>query len=128
MTDKYIRQDNVILDTATGLEWQAEAVANQMMWDEAMEYAKSLGNDWRMPTIEELATLVDYSRTRPATTFPDHGAGFFWSSSVHADNTSFAWGVAFGYGHVVNAAKFNDYRVRCVRGKLLTLSQTLDNI
>jgi hypothetical protein len=40
--------------------------------DILMDYAAALGNGWRLPIIEELTTLVDYSRVSPATEFPSH--------------------------------------------------------
>jgi len=33
------------IDSKTGLEWQIEE-SDEMTWDEAMEYAKSLGNSY----------------------------------------------------------------------------------
>jgi len=33
------------------LEWQDELVP-EMSWDKAVEYAKSLGDGWRLPTVE----------------------------------------------------------------------------
>jgi len=114
MTDRYIRQDDVVFDTISGLEWKAEA-AERMTWDKAIEYAESLGNNWKLPTIEELTTLIDYSRIAPATTFPSHESNHFWSSSVYAGSTGSAWIVAFAYGYAVSYAKHNTNRVRCVR-------------
>jgi len=114
MTDRYKTNDGTVLDTATGLEWQAE-VTGEMNWDEANEHAESLGNGWRLPTVEELATLIDYSRYNPATAFPNHKTRFFWSSSVSAGSASLAWGVNFAHGYVSINDKDFDYRVRCVR-------------
>jgi len=114
MTDRYKKRGDAILDTATGLEWQAEATEG-VTWYEANEYAKSLGDGWRLPTIEELSTLIDYSRVSPATTFPDHGKAAFWSSSVVADHTNYARLVLFGVGFVCGYNKFGDHHVRCVR-------------
>jgi len=114
MTDRYIRQDDVVFDTATGLEWQAEA-AERMTWYEANEHAEGLGEGWELPTVEELATLVDYSRVKPATAFPDHENGYFWSSSAFAAHPSYVWAVSFDYGAVSSAGKNPASRVRCVR-------------
>jgi formylglycine-generating enzyme required for sulfatase activity len=36
------------------LEWQEDAPKNPMNWDEAMKYAKSLGDGWRLPTRRKL--------------------------------------------------------------------------
>jgi len=107
--------ESTIIDTDTGLEWQTKTSNRLMNWREANEYAEFLGDGWRLPTIKELSTLIDYSRISPATTFPGHGNNYFWSSSVRADYTSFAWAVYFDYGYVYYHDKSHDYRVRCVR-------------
>lgn len=36
------------------LEWQENPSKEPMSWDETDKYAKSLGEGWRLPTIEEL--------------------------------------------------------------------------
>ena len=41
------------------LEWQKEDVAEKT-WDEALEYANGLGCGWRLPTIKELISLIDF--------------------------------------------------------------------
>ena len=44
------------------LEWKE--VEEKMTWDEAMEYAKGLGKDWRLPTIEECKTHKGFAPDR----------------------------------------------------------------
>ena len=56
------------IDPKTNLEWQYES-AGEMSWNEALEYAQSLSlndkDDWRLPTVLELDTLLDaYYRAR----------------------------------------------------------------
>jgi hypothetical protein len=110
--------DGVILDTKTSLEWQAEA-HGPMTWQEAMDYAHNLGDGWRLPTIEELLTLVDYSQVNPATEFPGQDSTWYWSSSSVAYYVSCAWRVTFVNGYVNYYDKtFNNY-ARCVRSRPL---------
>jgi len=113
---RYKKKGNVVLDTQTGLEWQAK-MSGRMNWHEAIDYAKSLGENWRLPTIKELLTLIDYEKAYPATMFPGHKSAALWSSSVCADHTGYAWLVDFDYGYVSNLSKAYGYRVRCVRYK-----------
>jgi len=115
MTERYEVNGETVLDTATGLEWQAKTSDHRMTWYEANEYVEGLGEGWRLPTVEELSTLVDYDRIGPATTFPGHEGSAFWSSSVVADFTSDAWYVLFDDGCVNGVNKNIDARVRCVR-------------
>jgi len=102
------------LDTQTGLEWQAGS-SRPLTWYKANKYAESLGNGWKMPSIKELLTLVDYDEIDPATTFPDHKSSCFWSSSVYAANASYVWYVNFDDGYVNDGHKDYTFRVRCVR-------------
>ena len=61
-------------------------------------------SDWRMPTIKEFSTIVNYGRNYPATNttfFPNTmSSGFFhWSSTTGAYNTGYAWYVYFTHGN-----------------------------
>ena len=75
---------------------------------------------WRLPTLEELISLVDYSRYNPALPeghlFKNVNASGYWSSTTFADNPSSAWFVYFYDGYVGYYGKFYNYYVRCVRG------------
>ncbi len=76
-------------------------------------------NDWRLPTLKELVTLVDYSRVNPSidtSFFPDTVSFYYWSSTTSANYTNGAWLVPFDYGHVHNNPKESSYYVRAVRG------------
>ncbi len=98
------------------LEWQADVPDEEFTWEEAKAYAASLGDGWRLPTIKELLTLVDYEKVNPAcSVFPDCPADRFWSSSAYAGYPTLAWGVNFDDGYT-NAIVVGDAnRVRCVR-------------
>jgi phage baseplate assembly protein gpV len=56
--------DGTITDEATGLIWQKEDSKIALDWKSALEYARNLNlvdhNDWRLPTIKELQSLVVY--------------------------------------------------------------------
>ena len=87
--------------------------------------------DWRLPTLEELQGLVDYSdATSPVvnavfdagctgscmvTTCSCTASTRHWSSSDVASNTLRAWFVDFGQGFVDNDSKDTEYSVRAVR-------------
>ncbi len=114
-------------DTKTKLTWQRTAPAQGMMWADAATYCASAdvttllgGTGWRVPTIKELQTLVDYAHatgTLPidATAFPSAPGGVFWSSTLAAGATTIAWAVSFSTGGAVLGGVAATARVRCVR-------------
>jgi len=113
--------DSTVLDTSTGLTWQREVPPGGYTHKKALAYAASLklgGGGWRLPTVEELASIVDYTRRNPAIdeeAFPNTPSEWFWSSTTLAGGSSSAWLVGFGDGDVIYYYVAGTGRVRCVR-------------
>ena len=122
--NRFEERKETIFDHETNLEWEKEH-SGPMTWAEAVKYAEKIGNGWRLPTINELTTLIDYERFDPESAFPGMPsirfwsstsyAGHFWSSTSYAGSASFAWYVNFFNGRVNYYGKTNTYYVRCVR-------------
>jgi hypothetical protein len=124
----YSTANGTVLDTATGLTWES-GFGGPDTWDDAVTYcscntpALPCGG-WRLPSIKELATLVDFDQISPAidpAAFPGTPVDFFWSSSrfAPAGGTS-AWYLDFtggnvAYGMASGVGTGDAYRVRCVR-------------
>jgi hypothetical protein len=120
---------DVVLDRTTGLEWSRENVpGGRMNWAAAKEACATLTvgghSDWRLPTIRELLTLVDYERHEPAidTDAFKCESSYYWTSTpAHSSPGVYAWVVDFGGGSADWGGQDGDFCVRAVRA-----SQSLD--
>ena len=77
-------------------------------------------NDWRMPTVQELATIVKSKAFSPAINivyFPNTNWPEYWSSTTNSNGTGNAWKVGFNDGGVGFDGKFYSYYTRAVRGE-----------
>lgn len=111
--------DSTITDLATGLIWQKFDSKKGMDWSSAFHYANDLKvggyDDWRLPTVKELQSIVDYTISNWGTATPAIDSifqitsiqdpdqklnyPFFWSSTTLLDGPSagnFAAYVCFG--------------------------------
>lgn len=153
--------NGTITDSKTNLTWMrcslgqqwtgttCAGVAMEMNWNDALKTAMSYSyaghSDWRVPTVDELDTLVYCSKGRKPSARPNgenvrdtngeclgdnyqrptinirafpntpDSLSFYWSSSPNASFSFSAWGVGFSYGSVDYGHKDSTYRVRLVR-------------
>lgn len=116
---------NVVQDTRSGLYWQDDndAQSVEKSWSDAKTYCANLSldgqNDWRLPSYNELLSIVDYNRYDPAIVpvFENTASYYYWSSSASVDGSSDAWNVNFEGGSTVYSNESNSRHVRCVRGR-----------
>lgn len=97
------------------------ANCNTSTFAAAVRTAQLCGHDdWRVPSVQELKSLVDHGRTDPAmdpSYFPETPFVPYWSSSPYAGNSSYAWYVVFDDGMADrNRTRSRGLRVRLVRG------------
>lgn len=121
----YVDNGNqTISDTATGLTWTQNDNGVGINWQTALNYCEALNlaaaDDWRLPNIKELQSLVDYSRAPDVSNSPaidplfklppitneagQSDYGFYWSSTTQLTYTGsvqnayyVALGRALGY-------------------------------
>jgi hypothetical protein len=77
--------------------------------------------DWRLPTVVELQSIVDFSRSNPTIDtnyFKNTPSGWYWTASPVALYAGSAWFVDFNDGGYYWYEKPNDGHVRLVRGGL----------
>jgi hypothetical protein len=78
-------------------------------------------SDWRLPTREELRSLVDYRARYPGPAidtraFPNQRALFYWSANSKASEPLEAWGIGFAFGFDYAYFKSNKVHARLVSG------------
>ena len=109
-----------VLDKQTGLIWARDTIFNNksLPWQEAVNFCQAfeLGDQkgWRLPTREELITLLDTSTSNPA--FPDghpfkirkgksHVSGGYWTSTEYESDNKYAWRIGMSTGVVDKSMK-----------------------
>ncbi len=120
--DKLNKYSDIILVNGE-LMWQDELETKDLKLNalEATRYCKSLHlatkKDWRLPSYDELLTIVNYFRFDPAKIDEiEHiRSNRYWTSSADAADISANWYVDFKYGQTGTALRDIKYNVRCVR-------------
>ncbi len=110
---------STVLDTCTGLMWTQDPVdvngdgrtdqADVTDWSDALGACDTLQvggyDDWRLPNVRELLSIVDYGRSDPAIDPVFHApvvlaeTGYYWSSTSHKKEPAKAWNVRISDGH-----------------------------
>ncbi len=130
----FVTNGDVILDNTTGLRWQdnEDAEFKELNWKGAIEYCESLSicgkNDWRLPNIHELQSIVDRTHDHP-TIAPEFThvnsallSQYYWSSTGLTSDENRAWSIGFGGGVSGSSSKIkmggsdSEHLVRCVQG------------
>jgi hypothetical protein len=116
--------DGTIIDKATGLMWQKSGSTSRLNNRRAKEYIKQLNrqrfasrSDWRMPTVEELASLLAKSSKSGVHIAPifDNKQTQCWGSDkrTEIDGTHIGgWIVSFSHGSIMPAKSATDAQTR----------------
>jgi hypothetical protein len=122
--------DQTMTDTLTGLIWSKNGnpAGTGKTWQQALDYVKTLNsqnylghNDWRLPNIVELISLVNRQQSDQSVWLASQGFSavqsyFYWSSSTCANGSGDAWYVSMGSGNMRHYYKTqNDFVVWPVR-------------
>lgn len=118
-----------VLDKETGLVWakNANLAGGTKTWVDAMNYCQNppIGGrkGWRLPTVEELASLVDISQPEPPKVppgvFDSVQSYHYWSSTTYEGDegdSTLAWVVVMNTGLVGWGTKTSNAYVWPVRG------------
>lgn len=133
--DRYtVDSSGTVTDKTTGLVWKRcsegqegadceKGRAAPYSWREAVALAAATdfsgSKAWRLPTVRELGTLLEYQCTMPAinlTVFPATPATNFWTATPYAGYANGAWNINFNDGVHDNSSRNYRLYVRLVRG------------
>jgi hypothetical protein len=110
--------DGTVTDRATGLLWQKSGSSRSVTWRRAKDYIDKLNrnqfagySDWRLPTIDELASLFEKSKKDGLHIDPvfDGKQERCWSSDNRPDPLYGSWGLFatwignFSNGRIIEA-------------------------
>ena len=121
----WVANDGTVTDQQTSLMWMQSALEGRFTFEAACQAAQNLNaqegfagrTDWRMPTQDELFTLV-VKGNGPficQEAFPDTHE-WFWTSTPQTTNAAEALIISFRRGIFLSIRKFNFNQVRLVRG------------
>ena len=105
--------DGTITDRITELMWQKNGSAEGMVWNTTKNYIHRLNqnrfagySDWRLPTIEELASLMKSARANDLYIHPlfSDKQAFCWSADTYGADT--AWYANFNAGIIQHIYDF----------------------
>ena len=108
-----------VWDQVTNLIWQRTESGTVMTWSVAKAYCGSLplgGATWRLPTIKEYTTIVDFMVHSPsinAAIFFGTVVDWHYSSTPYAGSPGVVWDIGFSDGYIQGSS--TNYYVRCVR-------------
>ncbi len=123
-TSMLLAQTTMIKDPKHHLLWEdlPHTKETKLTYKEAQSYCSELTlggfDDWRVPTLKELLTIVDYHRYKPALKAPFgyvEAESSYWTSTPYVGDSSTRWVVNFKDGATSDASENYDRYVRCVR-------------
>lgn len=131
--DFVLNDNGTVTHKKTGLVWMRCAVGsifdgstcigsgNTYNWEEAFDVADSTTyaneSDWRLPTIDELTSIVEAQCTAPSVNqavFPHAPMEYLWSASRSPISDTGALQLNSSLGLAVNGARINPHNVRLV--------------
>ncbi|MCB2216776.1 MAG: protein kinase [Desulfobulbaceae bacterium] len=113
----FTRDGDIVFDTVTKLAWQLHPSPYPLAWSAAETWCTSLptvsgGGPWRLPTVDELLSLLDQSSIpHLVSVFPATGS-WFWSCDKHGPVER--WYVNLDMGYAAPQDMDCRYHVRAV--------------
>jgi hypothetical protein len=124
--EHYSVTESLVVDNYTGLTWQRghSGASASLSFDEATDYCEALslaGRAWRLPSLNELASLVDDVPSGDVSPAIDHDVfpetapdALYWSQSSYGTNTAEHWTLNFKDGFTAHDSNSVLGIARCV--------------
>ena len=120
----YATTADEVTDQVTGLAWQAGGDGKTYDQASAARYCSGLATSeapagsFRLPTVVELMTIVDYGVVAPSIdpSFTGAQPTNYWTATPVVATQRLAWTVKFDAGEVIPLLMDTSLPVRCVRG------------
>jgi len=120
------RTASIVTDHTTGLQWQDDIniTIETTSWINAINQCEELElngfNDWRLPNINELYSIIERNTSDPAldtAVFQHYNSLFYWISTTDKYTPDNAWMIDGDLGYTSNDDNKDEvHYVRCVRG------------
>jgi hypothetical protein len=120
--------DATVTDQNTGIVWMEQDIADgKMLREEAMAACESstVGgfDDWRLASVPELQSVVDYAKVSPASGLPNLRSIYYWTSTEYVPSPQDTGWAFLGYtGGVFGNSLTHVGLGRCVRAHDVDLS------
>ncbi|MCA9575134.1 MAG: DUF1566 domain-containing protein [Polyangiales bacterium] len=119
---RYVVDTDTTTDTVTALTWQQTPPEASYDQAAANAYCDGLAlgghEDWRLPSLHELLSIVDPTRGGPTIDsrgFPSTPSAYYWTRTPYAPVSGLGWTVSFSAGTSFPQNESVAARVRCVR-------------
>jgi hypothetical protein len=119
---RYTVTNGAVYDRVSTLTWQQTPPAQTYVWSDAAAYCQALtlagwSSGWRLPTVKELASIVDFRAGAPSidsAAFPATSPTAFWSATPLVGAPTEAFVVYFDYGEIHYVLVTTLSAARCV--------------
>jgi len=107
---RFQKHENYYLDKETKLKWSV-ITFDKMSWQEAIDAP----HGWRLPTLVELLSIVNYNLHDPASKLPGISSTYYWSCTNNTYGGDEAWTIDFYTGNGYGCHKTDSYYVRYIK-------------
>jgi hypothetical protein len=113
--------ENGVEDSLNNILWEPQASNNKENFEDAKEFCeekKTGGKSWRLPSVDELYSIVNYNYVKPSVNtavFSQMKKKYYWSEDSFRNDEAYV--VGFSIGSVATSKKSLKSYFRCVSDK-----------